>query len=475
MANNQTRAALYIRVSTAEQAKEGYSVGVQEERLRSLADARGWNVVKAYVDPGHSGGTIERPAMQELIHDAEKGLLDVVAVYKLDRLSRRQKDTLHLIEDVFTPNGVSFVSLSESFDTSTPFGMAMVGILSVFAQLEREQIKERTMMGRLERAKEGYWHGGGGQTKVVTGYDYVDGLLVPNDYEAAAVKWVFDTYVNTGMGDWRIFEEALTRFPGVFGHEETIRAVLVNPVYKGCIRYQGSVYPGVHKALVDEDTFERAQEIRQSRVKNHRSFEKRHLLTGRIRCAKCGNTMHVSHSGKRKDGSRVDYYICRTRHAGKKIKLRFGDCKKKAERKEVLEDAVIRSVKALDIDKMTSEKIGSDEKATMMAIEKEVSKIDGQISKLVDLYSVDGIPLEMMSEKMEALNKKKNLLTAQLDKLNGEQVDMKPIHEVVKRLPGIDWNTHDIVELREILAVLIDCIIVDDGKMSIRWNFRIDG
>src|SRR5690606_18475634 len=189
--------------------------------LRALADAREWHVVKSYADPGHSGGTIDRPAMQELIRDVRDGLVDVVAVYKLDRLSRRQKDTLHLIEDIFLPNGVSFISLNESFDTSTPFGMAMVGILSVFAQLEREQIKERTMMGRLERAKEGYWHGGGGQTKVVTGYNYVDGLLVPNEYEAAAVKWVYDTYVNSSMGDFRIFDEALTRFPGVFGDAGT--------------------------------------------------------------------------------------------------------------------------------------------------------------------------------------------------------------------------------------------------------------
>lgn len=469
-----TRAALYIRVSTAEQAKEGYSVGVQEERLRSLADARGWNVVKAYVDPGHSGGTLERPAMQELIRDAEKGLVDVVAVYKLDRLSRRQKDTLHLIEDVFTPNGVSFISLNESFDTSTPFGMAMVGILSVFAQLEREQIKERTMMGRLERAKEGLWHGGGGQTKVVTGYNYVDGLLVPDEYEAAAVKWVYDTYVNTGMGDFRIFDELLTRFPGVFGHEETVRAVLTNPVYKGVIQYQGNLYPGLHTPLVDEETFERAQEIRRSRARHSRSFEQRHLLTGRIRCAKCGNTMHISHSGKRKDGTRVDYYICRTRHGGKKIKMRFGECKKKAERKEVLEDAVIQSVKALNIAHVTSKRLEQDQSDELRAIEKEVAKIDGQISKLVDLYSMDGIPMEMMSEKVEALNTKKSLLTAQLEKLNGEQVNMEPIRDVVKRLPGIDWNTHDIAELREILAVLIDCIIVDDGRMSIRWNFRID-
>lgn len=466
------RVALYVRVSTQEQAREGYSVAVQEERLRALADAREWHVVKSYVDPGHSGGTIDRPAMQELIRDVRDGLVDVVAVYKLDRLSRRQKDTLHLIEDIFLPNGVSFVSLNESFDTSTPFGMAMVGILSVFAQLEREQIKERTMMGRLERAKEGLWHGGGGRTKVVTGYDYIDGQLVPKPYEAAAVRWIFETYVQDGLGDFRIFEELESRFPGVVGGPDTVRAILVNPVYAGFIRYQGELYPGRHEALIDKDVFDRAQELRKSRARDSRSFEKRHLLTGLLRCAKCGNTMHISHSGKRKDGTRVDYYICRTRHGGLKIKKKFGECKKKAERKEVLEDAVINQVKKLTFRKVEAASAARQERTDEReAIRNELDRVEYQVEKLIDLYSVDGIPLEAMGKKMKELTDKKNTLTERLDSMADHQAALEPIQDVLSVVPGIDWMTHDIAALREILAVLIDRIEVDDGRLVIRWRF----
>ena len=139
------RAAIYIRVSTLEQAQEGYSIGAQKERLLAYCKAHGWGVADFYIDGGYSGSNLNRPGIQKLI--AEVASFDLVLVLKLDRLSRSQRDTLHLIEDIFLPNNVDFISMSESFDTSTPFGRAMIGILSVFAQLEREQIKERLSWG----------------------------------------------------------------------------------------------------------------------------------------------------------------------------------------------------------------------------------------------------------------------------------------------------------------------------------------
>lgn len=134
------KVAIYVRVSTLEQAEEGYSVDEQINKLEKYSEIKEWSVYETYVDPGYTGSNIDRPGMQRLIADAKLKRFDAVLVYKLDRLSRSQKDTLHLIEDVFDKHNVSFVSLNENFDTSTPFGKAMIGILSVFAQLEREQI-----------------------------------------------------------------------------------------------------------------------------------------------------------------------------------------------------------------------------------------------------------------------------------------------------------------------------------------------
>ena len=148
-----------MRVSTQEQVKEGYSIPEQTDRLKSYCSAMGWDVFKVYTDAGFSGANTSRPALQELMRDVESHFIEKVVVYKLDRLSRSQKDTLHLIEDVLLSNGCDFVSMNENFDTSTPFGKAMIGILAVFAQLEREQIKERMQMGKDARAKQGLFHG----------------------------------------------------------------------------------------------------------------------------------------------------------------------------------------------------------------------------------------------------------------------------------------------------------------------------
>src|SRR5699024_6688507 len=181
---------LYVRVSTKEQL-EGYSIESQKERLLAYAKSKDYTVVKTYVDGGYSGSNTDRPAMQEMINNIKN--VDAVVVFKLDRLSRSQKDTLYLIEDVFLPNGVDFISLNESIDTSTPYGRAMIGILSAFAQLERENIYLRTRMGMVERVRQGYWMGGGG---VPFGYDYdqTAGILVPNA-DAPRVRQMYDLYL----------------------------------------------------------------------------------------------------------------------------------------------------------------------------------------------------------------------------------------------------------------------------------------
>lgn len=141
---------LYIRVSTTEQAMEGYSVGEQENRLRRFCEALGYQIHKVIIDPGYSGASLNRPGIKEVIHDVQDHLVNKVIVWKLDRLSRSQKDMLIMLEDIFLANNCDFVSMLESFDTSTAFGRAIVGILAAFAQLERENIKERTTTGRKE-------------------------------------------------------------------------------------------------------------------------------------------------------------------------------------------------------------------------------------------------------------------------------------------------------------------------------------
>src|SRR5699024_5250634 len=143
---------------STEHQRENYSIAEQTDRLTAFCAAKDITIGRIYTDGGYSGGTLRRPALQDML--AHLPEYDVVIVYKLDRLSRSQKDTLLLIEDYFLAKQVDFISVCENFDTSTPLGRAMIGMLSVFAQLEKEQITERFTMGRLARAKNGYYHGG---------------------------------------------------------------------------------------------------------------------------------------------------------------------------------------------------------------------------------------------------------------------------------------------------------------------------
>ena len=193
MSNAKTRkTALYIRVSTDSQFEEGYSVDAQKQKLEQYCKLKDIEKYEFYIDGGWSGSNIDRPEMKRMMDEIIEKKIDSVIVYKLDRLSRSQKDTVFLLEDVFIPNNCNFISLNENFDTTTPYGKAMIGILSVFAQLERENIRERTRMGMYERVKSGLWMG---CVIIPFGYDYDPSkdILVPNEH-AEEVKQIFELY-----------------------------------------------------------------------------------------------------------------------------------------------------------------------------------------------------------------------------------------------------------------------------------------
>ena len=249
--------ALYCRVSTQEQAVNGHSITEQQDRLTNYCKSRGWKDYKPYVDAGFSGAKTDRPALSKLLKDVESHKVKTVLVYKLDRLSRSQKDTLMLIEDVFLANGCDFVSISENFDTSTPLGRAMIGILAVFAQLEREQIKERMNMGKEARAKLGKYKGGG---SVPVGYDYVDGKLIVNEYEAMQIREIHELY-QQGYSIKAITQICADKgYTHKYGEwiEIRVKKVLTNRLYTGKIFYRGQCFDGEHEPIIDEETFNKS-------------------------------------------------------------------------------------------------------------------------------------------------------------------------------------------------------------------------
>ena len=180
------KACVYTRVSSDEQVK-GFSLEEQERMCKAAIESKGWEYVTTFSDPGISGRTMKRPGLQSMIAAIKDGEVQAVVIYKLDRLSRKQRDTMTIIEDIITANDIDLVSLNETLDTSTPWGRAMIGILSSFNQMESENIQMRTQMGREAKMKKGGYAGG----KPPIGYKSVNGELTIVPDEAEIVRLVF--------------------------------------------------------------------------------------------------------------------------------------------------------------------------------------------------------------------------------------------------------------------------------------------
>ena len=187
------KACVYTRVSTAEQI-DGFSLDEQDRKCRAQIVAKGWECIGTYSDPGVSGRTMDREGLQQMLADIHDGKVQAVVVYKLDRLSRKQRDTLTIIEDHFLKNHVDLISLNETLDTTTAWGRAMIGILSSFNQMESETIQMRTTDGRKAKAEQGGYAGG----KPPIGYKAQDGKLVVVPKEAEIVRLVFELRKNGG-------------------------------------------------------------------------------------------------------------------------------------------------------------------------------------------------------------------------------------------------------------------------------------
>ena len=337
------RIATYTRISTDE-AHQPYSLEAQAQRLGSYVESQeGWRVVRRFSDQA-SGASLERPGLERALVEAEAKRFDLLLVYRVDRLSRSVRGLAQILERLDAV-GVLFRSATEPFDTASSAGRMMVQLLGVFAEFERASIVERVIAGMERKAARGEWNGG----SVPFGYrlDPDRRYLEPDPAEAPLVQEIFARYSERLHG-----AQTIARWLSERGYRtkndkpfnpQAVLTVLRNRAYLGQISFRGAHYDAPHEPLVDAGLFERAQGILQERGEDRslrRSNQSDYLLTGLVKCARCGK--RYLGAAAHGNGGRYRYYVCFSRQ-------RYGQAACDAERlpADQLDQAILQQLQDL--------------------------------------------------------------------------------------------------------------------------------
>ncbi len=323
------RCAIYTRKSTSQGLEEDFTtLDAQREACEAYITSQkheGWQAIATrYDDGGFTGAHLDRPAMHDLLRDVEAGVIDCIVVYKVDRLSRSLLDFSYLLGRL-EQHEVTFVSITQHFNTHTSMGRLTLNILLSFAQFEREMISERTRDKVAAARKKGKYCGG--QPPLGYDVDHEQKRLVVNPEEAALVREIFQRYVHeqslsrvaqslTAQGHCQkrwITKAGKLRGGGPF-ETTRVQMLLRNPLYTGMVRHKGVLYDGEHEAIVSPELFECVQE-RLAKNRQTRTSVRRArvglLPRGLVRCGKCGGL--VFHTYGQKNGRKYRRYVCVTR------------------------------------------------------------------------------------------------------------------------------------------------------------------
>lgn len=440
----------YLRVSTEAQT-EKYGLDMQKQKILEYCDKEGIVVDKWYIDGGYSGSKLDRPEIQELLDDAEKGQIAKVFIYKLDRMSRDVIDTLTLLYRVLPKYGVQIISMTEDLRFENPMDKVMVGVNAIMGQYEREVIYMRTRAGMKERVKKGLWMGGG---KVPWGYYYDrnDGILHPHPEHADMVRKAYELYIDGYACD------KIAKILGFKG-ERIVIEILKRKSNIGLIEYKGEVYQGLHEPIVDEETFYKAQECMKKRHTNSH-INNENMLTGLCYCGVCGARMRYQKWGK-------DYHkiVCYSHYKGsKEYMVKDPNCKNKPIMAKFVEFDVEDSFKRFVIT------IGDIEKRESKRhyLEEAIHKCNSKIKRLYSLYaeSESDNLLDVIQEEENKLKDLKSDLQSEIEKESEDKsFDLKEI----KKVADI-WDELSNREKNKVLKKFVEKIVINGDDIEVYFK-----
>lgn len=499
-ASKTVRCAIYTRKSTEEGLQQEFnSLDAQREASEAFIASQkqeGWEVITDHFDDGgYTGGNMDRPALKRLLAAVEARSVDCVVVYKVDRLSRSLLDFARIIE-IFDRNGVSFVAVTQQFNTTSSLGRLTLNILLSFAQFEREIISERTRDKMSAARRKGKWIGG----HPVLGYDLDSkgGRIIVNPAEAEQVRAIFDLYLEHGSllpvlqesarrglvtKRWKT-EDGNLRGGNPFTRG-ALHATLTNVLYTGMVCHKGVLYPGEHDRILDQATWDRVHETLQRNggdkgvtVRNKLGA----LLRGVLFCVPCGTPM--MHTYTMRKSKRYRYYVCyNAQQKG------WQSCETKSVPAQAIESAVLDSIRRIGTDPKLAEAVAAaaldqlarrrrDLDQELETERRNLRQLNQNLAREAADTSVDsGARFERivgLQRAIETAEQRLAELAAERKDLDSERINAEDLRRTLAEFDAI-WSSLTTKEQEQMIHLLVAKVGYDGRTGKVTVNFRSAG
>ena len=503
--NGQVRCAIYTRKSTEEGLDQDFNtLDAQRESGENHISSmkhEGWVCLpRHYDDGGFTGGNMERPALKRLMADVEAGEIDVVVVYKVDRLSRSLLDFSRMIE-TFEQHNVSFVSVTQQFSTTNSMGRLTLNILLSFAQFEREIISERTRDKMSAARKRGKWVGG----MLVLGYDRDEkgGRIMVNKPEAERVRAIFELYLNLqslipvvqelNERGWKT-KQWITKKDKVHGGKlftkPYLYSLLTNIIYIGKLIYQGAIYEGEHEGIVAPEIWHKVQELfkkngrgKGANVRNKHGA----LLRGLLQCVPCGKPMMHTYTIKKGGRRRYRYYVCMNAQ-----QRGWNSCPSKSLNAHEIERAVVEHIRGLGSNEQLvaetvrqvreqGEKRWQELNREREAEEKDLKQLHSKLRQLageINLGQGNGSPvaarLADLQDRIRSAEQRMTQLREELLAVERESLDQDDLAQALAIFDPV-WESLNSREQSRIMHLLLDQVGYDGSTGKVTISFKSPG
>jgi site-specific DNA recombinase len=496
------RCAIYTRKSTDEGLDQAFNtLDAQREAGEAYVASQrheGWiTLPQHYDDGGYTGANMDRPALKRLLGDVEAGVVSCVVVYKVDRLTRSLLDFARIVE-VFDKHGVTFVSVTQQFNTTASLGRLTLNILLSFAQFEREMISERTRDKMRAARRKGKFVGG----NLVLGYDVapLGGSLVINEAEAQQVRAIFQLYLDYGalipvveelnrrgwtLKAWTTREGR--QVGGTCFTKSKLYNLLTNYAYAGKVHYEGKVFEGEHERIIDDALFDRVQELlRHNGRESGRTLHSKYsaLLKGLVRCGSCGASMFHTYT---KRGTRLyRYYVC-----AKAQQQGWNQCATRSVSAPALEAAVVEQIRSIGRSPALLAEVlrklagnaqarSSDVRRQLAQLDAELKTVSADMATLATTASSPGAEAKEAIDGLADLHRRAEELEQQRSVLvrtsapDGPGIDANDVQRTLEQFNPL-WEQMTGWEQEKLIRSLLEEVRFDGEAGVVTLGFRSSG